>query len=808
MALPAADEAPPVLLEAFETTAARVERDATLLPSERPLGGLHDVFATVLDLPRAATLLTPEVLRQAGVDTTHDLARVTPGTTTVNFFGIPGVPTTRGLFTGIYFNGMLRAWNRNGYPNSFESFEAMDHVRGPAPAHFSAAAPGGFVNLVPKGPYAERTRGSVRVSAGTYDDYRLYLDAGGPLGNGHGSSDGYRLALSLRDAGSYYRGINQRTASLYGAARWTPRPGLSFFGGGELYRYRGKEVPGWNRLTQDLIDRGIYVTGQPATDLTGERIEVELPDGRVFAWENPTPGRVNRAALETATPFGGVRGLPEGSFLQLGGYGSPGFRPGQLSENARFLYSFLGGIANSPAEPATVRLDPRTVLTDPDDFAKADTLLLFLDTHVTTSADWTLENKTFLDGYRREKNASYGYGEYGENLTLENKLILRSRLEVNWPVTYAAGASVRYEKALAKTDFTVEPFNRRDLTAGPTPNTQIPAGGERDRDGRTFWDPFGSWDTTLWTAGVFLTARVDPSETHGFSISGRLDHATWRRAVPFDLAADFNSGRKPGGGKTYLNTALSGWWRPEPRWTTYLTAQRGAAFHGYYLSGSVNRGDENFQESSLIETGLKYGGAGSPWFFGAALYHQDLVHFDERGGIVIPQRGRGLELEAVYDAGVPGFALTANAAWQEHYWRSEMLPGGFVPLSLEDLVNYAGIFSTNFGGSPNPGGTRFGIPRLTANVLARYETAAGWGAVLGPSYVRGYPANAQKTIHLPSHWLWMGALFFRGDAWEARLSGTNLTNTTYFMPNEAFVANSLILRGPGRRWDLSVTRYF
>ena len=93
------------------------------------------------------SVLTPELLSQRNIKDVYDLPSVVPGATVTNYYGVPGIPTTRGLFTSIYFNGMQRVWNRNGYPTSFGSLESMDYVRGPAPGHYSAASPGGFVNL-------------------------------------------------------------------------------------------------------------------------------------------------------------------------------------------------------------------------------------------------------------------------------------------------------------------------------------------------------------------------------------------------------------------------------------------------------------------------------------------------------------------------------------------------------------------------------------------------------------------------------------------------------------------------------------
>src|SRR5690606_36575132 len=101
------------------------------------------------------------------------------------------------------FNGMQRAFQRNEMPLSFGSLDVMDIVRGPAPAHFGPGLAGGYVNLIPKAPYFDRTRGALRVDLGSFDLYRAQLDVGGPTLLG-GRPSAYRLSITAQDAGSYY----------------------------------------------------------------------------------------------------------------------------------------------------------------------------------------------------------------------------------------------------------------------------------------------------------------------------------------------------------------------------------------------------------------------------------------------------------------------------------------------------------------------------------------------------------------------------------------------------------------------------
>lgn len=781
------------VLEKFIASERMIE-STTLLPTSRPVDSLYGFSRSLLDTPRGVSVLTPELLSQRNIKDVYDLPSVVPGATVTNYYGVPGIPTTRGLFTSIYFNGMQRVWNRNGYPTSFGSLESMDYVRGPAPGHYSAASPGGFVNFVPKSPYFDKHRGSVKASLGAYNEFNVQADTGGPFLIGK-TPVAYRLSLTNQQADSYYHGIKNDYFSAYGSIKAKLSETVSIYAGGEYYRHRSKENPGWNRVTQDLIDNDNYIYGSPLNDLTQPSLTITLPSGKVFTFRNTTPGYVNRAALETATPFGGTRGDFNGSFYALaGGFSDSGFRPAKVaaSADAAAFYSYLGRINNPTG--ATRKLDGSQVLSDTPDYTNADTFLGFFDTVFSPSSTFKLTNKLFLDGYKRDKVSSYGYGEFGKNITVEDKILVEQKFKALKGINVSYGTSVRYEESIAKTEFTVEPFNRRDLTAAPTLNDTLRSGGQRDNLGKTFWDPFGSWQSQLLTAGVFLTPEVKFSETFSVLLSARWDNASWSYGVPFGLGADFNSGARKPGGKSYTNLSVSPTFKLTPALTAYATAQKGTSFQGYYVSGSISAGDTNYQESSLGEVGLKATAMDGKLFAGVDFFYQELVNFDTRGGIATPQRGSGVEFESTYEVS-KALSVSGNLTWQKHYFRSTTLPGGFVPLTAQEIVSYAGIFTSDFGGRKNPGGPRFGIPEWTGSIFAKYALGGGWEISGGPSYTDSEWGNPDKTLKLPSFVLWSATIAYVQPKWEMAVIGQNLGNARYFYAYDSFAANSIILKG-------------
>ncbi|MCC5023162.1 MAG: TonB-dependent receptor plug domain-containing protein [Candidatus Synoicihabitans palmerolidicus] len=487
----AQEEDPVTQLEKFIAAETALEDSDTLLPTSRPVDSLYGFGKGILDTPRAVTVITPEASGLRGLDDVYDLTQLVPGSTVTNYYGVPGIPTIRGLFSGIDFNGMQRVWNRNGYPTSFGSLESMDYVRGPAPGNYSAASPGGFVNFLPKSPYFDKRRGSVKASYGSYDEFNVQVDVGGPVLL-FDQPAAFRVSITNQMADSYYSGIKNDYFSAYGSLKVRLSDNVSIVTGGEFYRHRAKENPGWNRVTQDLIDKGEYLIGSPVNDLTGPSLSLTLPSGASFTWVNTTSGSVNRAALETATPFGGTRGNFDGSFLAQQGFADSGFRPNLVasSANAAYLYSYFGAIDNPTGQ--TVNIDGSSVLPDNADFTDADTFLYFFYTIFTPSDTLKFTNKFFVDAYKREKVSTYGYGELGENLTIENKFLFEPSFDVLSGINMTYGLSARYEDSIAKTEFTVEPFSRRDITQPATANDTLKSGGQRDNNGKTFWDPFGS----------------------------------------------------------------------------------------------------------------------------------------------------------------------------------------------------------------------------------------------------------------------------------------------------------------------------
>src|SRR5690606_15935734 len=127
-------------------------------------------------------------------------------------------PFLRGSRAGVYFNGMLRAYQRNQMPMSFGSAEGLQLVKGPTPANLSTTLVGGFVNQEPKAPYYDKHRGSIELGFGSRDTYHLELDTGGPFMLGKYPA-AYRLSYTGHRSDRYYNNVGHDFDSLYGSVK-------------------------------------------------------------------------------------------------------------------------------------------------------------------------------------------------------------------------------------------------------------------------------------------------------------------------------------------------------------------------------------------------------------------------------------------------------------------------------------------------------------------------------------------------------------------------------------------------------------
>ena len=280
---------------------AAVNRAVNILNTEE-VDSVFGFDKSIKDTPRSITSISKETLDKLNINVIDDLITLSPGSFTQSFFGVAGSLDLRGTPGENYFRGVRRIDNPGNYPTPIAASDRIDIVRGPASPIYGPSKVGGYLNFVPKSSRAAdksdggRTSGEVGVTRGSFDKNIVRGEIGGP-GSVAGKQFGYYLYVEGEDSGSYYENTNtdQNIFQASLDANLTEKSRIEF--GGQYQDFRGNQVAGWNRLTQDLVDNGTYITGSP-TSLDGNG------DGLLSAAEATTAPCLNAETNCFGNPLG------------------------------------------------------------------------------------------------------------------------------------------------------------------------------------------------------------------------------------------------------------------------------------------------------------------------------------------------------------------------------------------------------------------------------------------------------------------------------------------------------------------------
>lgn len=147
-------------------------------PEMVSIGGKEPV--SILDVPNTISVITQQRIEDQNLVTMVDALAQVPGVYVTTWDGLIGQIRSRGYLLDVSYDG-IPAWN-SGQAQEFDLvvYEQIEVLRGPAGIFKGSGQPSGTANFVRK--RAPRAfDGSVAVSVGTWDNYRLEADVGGPL---------------------------------------------------------------------------------------------------------------------------------------------------------------------------------------------------------------------------------------------------------------------------------------------------------------------------------------------------------------------------------------------------------------------------------------------------------------------------------------------------------------------------------------------------------------------------------------------------------------------------------------------------
>jgi outer membrane receptor protein involved in Fe transport len=271
-----------------------IRRGDLILPTTVTSGSAYGLDLGVMDTPRNNTLLSKAQLDALNIQNPGGFSYLTSSSYSDAAFGQPNVPRIRGQYADMFFNGMRDSFTLNGYgaPVSFNSADSIDIIKGPASVQGGpGAGVGGSINIATKMPSFSKPFAAFDVEFDTQQKRRASFDVGAPLS----SNVAARVSFTTDDSGSYYYDMYFHQQSLYAAvqANFTPQYSVVVTGSFEDTRYR--ENDGINRVSQDLIDNGTYLTGLPTAPIFGFGTPVLLNgathlNNRILIDETPGTG--------------------------------------------------------------------------------------------------------------------------------------------------------------------------------------------------------------------------------------------------------------------------------------------------------------------------------------------------------------------------------------------------------------------------------------------------------------------------------------------------------------------------------------
>lgn len=638
--------------------------------SESAFGFPKPILAT----PRSVSFISEEVIDVFGLSAVEDLASLAPGLYTTTRYGIQGSVDVRNVSADTYFRGMKRLTLQGHGRSVFAAMDTIEVVRGPPSPIDGLGKVGGFTNVVPKsgrarvGGYLDTQQGFGQLLYGAYARREASFGLGGPM-NVFDKHGGYYTYALVEDSDTYTNDVPVRQKVFQSALSVDEFAGpfrLEMGGEYQVSRTSGALL---NRVTQELIDHGRYIRGEPLAWLDAN------DNGRLgyyeYAYGSPVRGRLsagNQPLLQRWTwprdangvplpldQFPRTPGIPESLYDYLVascGPAPPAGSNGCADPSGVMRAQGIGGpVPASGFVPLGFALDPRsTGYTSPIDPRRAGAfereiearyLVGFLDLIYDSDPNFTLKNQLFFDSMDQYKLSEQPSGGKQDVVVIADKLTATYQLPLrsDWMRINALGSIIARSTRstgrrhtgdfgshrtdamanggamTANTTF-VHPFDNDDISADGAPwtihyatkYTEIGAGVMFDVD---FLD----------ATNLILGARFDGSDADNTDYAGTLDPT-------------MGTGANPGMFRRFDDTASG--WDTGSSWSLSLSHEIASGMRPYFTysrSSLMLDNNNNSMDNAVIRTGhvgsasmreigLKGSLFGDRLFFSSAVYEQ------------------------------------------------------------------------------------------------------------------------------------------------------------------------------------------
>lgn len=762
-------------------------RDKAGLLEKQPNNTVFGIDKPLLETPRSASFVSDVTLQRYGIETIDGLTAVSPGTYTASFYGVPGALNIRGTLAENYFRGFKRIENRGTYSTPIGAADQIQIVRGPPTPIYGSGKVGGMLNFIPKsgrneGGYLTEPTGEVTLTYGSYNKKNATAQLGLPANFG-AVTGGVYFYGEVEDSHSYYKGIYPRRQTGEVSADFDLGNGWTTAFGGMLYHSDGDvQTPGWNRLTQNLIDNQTYITGRDTTlrDTDG--------NGRL------TPNEIGF--------------YPYSSAMYLAYYGFP---------STNDLHTLDTGVG-------TTKLDPRTVYISGADFSKTNTNTFYFDLAKELTPDSALKLQLFYDDQENKRFVSYGYPAWFDSKVWEARATYNFAYDTGIVTSKSfVGASYRSFEGRRRESYNsgLIALDRRDISFGATPtdiidspfSTETGAGVQGllwENDNKSEWQQ----------AGVFAMTDIMVGEKLNLMLGGRYDDYDVKSNDTGYLSYQIAGQQKASKGKfTYSASAT---YKAPGGVMPYITYAKASALEmsqaGDIAPGLVaDPSDAWLSNSDLAEAGFKFQWLKGTLVGSLAGYRQNRTQLTGITGTPTGTRAKGVELEVRWLAS-ENFSFTFSGNTQHTTVKGPDNSFQYIPAYTAGVAGpqaYGGTYVVwAFSSLPGRSGDYDYtlIPKSVVSLYGAYTSDDhDWGKVggtLGVTHVTKTAGTVQNAVTYPAYWLASGSVYYEYGPYTATLNVDNLFDKLYFTPDADSYANLGALPSKGREWRVTLSRKF
>ena len=811
----------------------------SLLP-EGETSSAFGLNKSLSETPRSVTEVSEDLIEKFALRSVDDLVRLTPGAFTSSFFGIKGAMDIRGEPADNYFRGFRRVANPGAFNTIVRGAEKLEILRGPVSPLYGNGSVGGQLNYIPKTAKSADAKndgvwsGDIGATFGTYNQRIISGNLSVPLG----FDGGMHIFAEVENSESFYDLYEPSSELLQIAFDFDLSEKTKLEFGGQFQTTDSIQVPGWNRVTQDLIDNGTYITGAPIDFNNGiDPIQLQPQESgfitpNAFTGINNSFSNLGRICVPTGGEVDPSTGKPAvGQFNALHQY------------NGRYI-ECLGGQVDYPLNnPGTAQLDHETTFIDDIDFADTTAITLYADiTHEFDSGSvWKTE--LFYDYMDHTKFQSWGF-----TADYPDAAIVEFRTSYNFNISNDSvsantitGINYRSEDLELKHAFFDETFDFRDLTVGPTPNDRIAPAVDNplenavigiDDQGRNFLESgtvlrnfnlheislndnagiFAISDIKIDKLNILLGARYDYFDVESEDIARTLLNNR------FDSVTDFQGKQTASEDAFSFNTSIS--YNFDSGLTPYITYAESTSLSTNQLGGlipSTIPSGAFIQDSTLTELGLKFEGLDGRLYTALTYYDQEKSEQSGQTQALTEVFGDGIELEvrAVVNDAV---SIVATAT---HSDTTEIGDRIFTVINGADFAEQNGLNPEDVYGGRIAGdratfvgeGAELERGGLPDNILSVYGTylfpldGSDLTTSLGVTWVDETAIDVFDSVILPSYMVWTGSVRWEADRFTTLLQINNLTNEEYYTSADLF--DSVVVKpSEGRTASLTFTYAF